>query len=84
VYDLGGGSFDILNAVITIPVYFNGDQRQATKDTGQIAGLEVLRVINKPQAIAAAALTYDRRSDNSVIAVALLGCVSIYLILSRC
>ena len=55
------------NAVITVPAYFNDAQRQATKDAGQIAGLEVLRVINEPTA---AALAYGLdRSDNSVIAV---------------
>ena len=59
------------NAVITVPAYFNDAQRQATKDAGQIAGLEVLRVINEPTA---AALAYGLdRSDNSVIAVYDLG-----------
>jgi len=61
----------INNAVITVPAYFNDAQRQATKDAGQIAGLEVLRVINEPTA---AALAYGRdRADNSVIAVYDLG-----------
>lgn len=59
------------NAVITVPAYFNDAQRQATKDAGQIAGLEVLRVINEPTA---AALAYGLdRADNSVIAVYDLG-----------
>jgi molecular chaperone DnaK len=59
------------NAVITVPAYFNDAQRQATKDAGQIAGLEVLHVINEPTA---AALAYGLdRSDNSVIAVYDLG-----------
>ncbi|KAH6914017.1 heat shock protein [Coprinopsis sp. MPI-PUGE-AT-0042] len=59
------------HAVITVPAYFNDAQRQATKDAGQIAGLDVLRVINEPTA---AALAYGLdRTDNSVIAVYDLG-----------
>ncbi|KAG2073715.1 heat shock protein [Suillus decipiens] len=59
------------HAVITVPAYFNDAQRQATKDAGQIAGLEVLRVINEPTA---AALAYGLdRADSSVIAVYDLG-----------
>ena len=46
---------DVTQAVITVPAYFNDSQRQATKDAGQIAGLEVLRIINEPTA---AALSY--------------------------
>ena len=38
----------VTEAVITVPAYFNDSQRQATKDAGQIAGLEVLRIINEP------------------------------------
>ncbi|KAG8955596.1 70-kilodalton heat shock protein [Tulasnella sp. 424] len=61
----------IKNAVITVPAYFNDAQRQATKDAGTIAGLNVLRVINEPTA---AALAYGLdKSDNSVIAVYDLG-----------
>ena len=45
----------VTQAVITVPAYFNDAQRQATKDAGQIAGLEVLRIINEPTA---AALSY--------------------------
>ncbi|KXN87460.1 Heat shock 70 kDa protein [Leucoagaricus sp. SymC.cos] len=61
----------INNAVVTVPAYFNDAQRQATKDAGQIAGLDVLRVINEPTA---AALAYGLdRADNSVIAVYDLG-----------
>ena len=45
-------------AVITVPAYFNDAQRQATKDAGQIAGLEVMRIINEPTA---AALAYGHR-----------------------
>src|SRR5688572_2074888 len=44
----------ITQAVITVPAYFNDSQRQATKDAGQIAGLEVLRIINEPTAAALA------------------------------
>jgi molecular chaperone DnaK len=59
------------HAVITVPAYFNDVQRQATKDAHQIAGLEVLRVINEPTA---AALAYGLdRAENSVIAVYDLG-----------
>src|SRR4028118_2066395 len=47
-------------AVITVPAYFNDAQRQATKDAGQIAGLEVKRIINEPTAAAGGKLT-DRR-----------------------
>ena len=59
------------HAVVTVPAYFNDAQRQATKDAGQIAGLDVLRVINEPTA---AALAYGLdRADSSVIAVYDLG-----------
>ncbi|KAH9485584.1 Heat shock 70 kDa protein [Psilocybe cubensis] len=59
------------HAVVTVPAYFNDAQRQATKNAGQIAGLEVLRVINEPTA---AALAYGLdRADNAVIAVYDLG-----------
>ncbi|CAD5224168.1 unnamed protein product [Bursaphelenchus okinawaensis] len=52
------------NAVITVPAYFNDSQRQATKDAGQISGLNVLRVINEPTA---AALAYGLdKSDNKM------------------
>ena len=58
-------------AVITVPAYFNDAQRQATKDAGKIAGLEVLRIINEPTA---AALAYGLdKKDSSVIAVYDLG-----------
>ncbi|KAG1737896.1 heat shock protein [Suillus paluster] len=61
----------VTHAVVTVPAYFNDAQRQATKDAGQIAGLEVLRVINEPTA---AALAYGLdRADSSVIAVYDLG-----------
>ncbi|KAK0562490.1 Hsp70 ATPase ssc1 [Tilletia horrida] len=61
----------VKHAVITVPAYFNDSQRQATKDAGTIAGLDVLRVINEPTA---AALAYGLdKSDSSVIAVFDLG-----------
>lgn len=51
---------DVKHAVITVPAYFNDAQRQATKDAGMIAGLEVLRIINEPTA-AAIAYGMDKR-----------------------
>jgi len=61
----------VKNAVVTVPAYFNDSQRQATKDAGQIAGLNVLRVINEPTA---AALSYGLdKSDDKVLAVYDLG-----------
>ena len=59
-------------AVITVPAYFNDSQRQATKDAGKIAGLEVLRIINEPTA-AALAYGLDKKGDGKVIAVYDLG-----------
>ncbi|KAM0028159.1 putative Heat shock protein 70 family [Helianthus debilis subsp. tardiflorus] len=53
---------DVKNAVITVPAYFNDSQRQATKDAGTIAGLNVVRVINEPTA-AAIAYGLDRKSE---------------------
>ncbi|HET9144738.1 MAG TPA: molecular chaperone DnaK, partial [Sphingomicrobium sp.] len=61
----------VTQAVITVPAYFNDAQRQATKDAGQIAGLEVLRIINEPTA---AALSYGlEKDDGKTIAVYDLG-----------
>jgi molecular chaperone DnaK len=61
----------VTQAVITVPAYFNDAQRQATKDAGQIAGLEVLRIINEPTA---AALAYGlEKNDGKLIAVYDLG-----------
>jgi len=59
-------------AVITVPAYFNDAQRQATKDAGKIAGLEVLRIINEPTA-AALAYGLDKQGDGKTIAVYDLG-----------
>lgn len=53
---------EVKNAVITVPAYFNDAQRQATKDAGAIAGLNVLRIINEPTA-AALAYGLDKQSD---------------------
>ena len=62
---------DVTQAVITVPAYFNDAQRQATKDAGKIAGLEVLRIINEPTA---AALAYGlEKADGKTIAVFDLG-----------
>jgi molecular chaperone DnaK len=61
----------VKNAVVTVPAYFNDSQRQATKDAGQIAGLNVLRVVNEPTA---AALAYGMEKENDrVVAVYDLG-----------
>ncbi|MGB3615325.1 MAG: Hsp70 family protein, partial [Elainellaceae cyanobacterium] len=57
---------DVTQAVITVPAYFNDSQRQATKDAGKIAGLEVLRIINEPTA-AALAYGLDKRSNETVL-----------------
>ncbi len=62
----------ITQAVITVPAYFNDAQRQATKDAGKIAGLEVLRIINEPTA-AALAYGLDKKKDARTIAVYDLG-----------
>lgn len=56
---------EVRQAVITVPAYFNDSQRQATKDAGQIAGLEVLRIINEPTA-AALAYGLDKKKDEKI------------------
>ncbi|KAJ6624103.1 Heat shock 70 kDa protein cognate 5 [Pseudolycoriella hygida] len=62
---------NVKNAVVTVPAYFNDSQRQATKDAGQISGLNVLRVINEPTA---AALAYGMdKTEDKIIAVYDLG-----------
>jgi molecular chaperone DnaK len=55
----------VTEAVITVPAYFNDSQRQATKDAGKIAGLEVLRIINEPTA-AALAYGLDKKADEQI------------------
>ncbi len=62
----------VTEAVITVPAYFNDSQRQATKDAGKIAGLEVKRIINEPTA-AALAYGMDKVSGDNVVAVYDLG-----------
>lgn len=62
----------VTEAVITVPAYFNDAQRQATKDAGRIAGLEVKRIINEPTA-AALAYGLDKEVGNRTIAVYDLG-----------
>jgi molecular chaperone DnaK len=56
----------VTKAVITVPAYFNDSQRQATKDAGRIAGLEVLRIINEPTA-AALAYGLDKKSNETIL-----------------
>jgi molecular chaperone DnaK len=63
----------VKQAVITVPAYFNDSQRQATKDAGKIAGLEVLRIINEPTA---ASLSYglDKKDNETILVFDLGGC----------
>ena len=63
---------EVSEAVITVPAYFNDAQRQATKDAGRIAGLEVKRIINEPTA-AALAYGMDKKAGDNVVAVYDLG-----------
>ena len=63
---------EVKEAVITVPAYFNDSQRQATKDAGKIAGLEVKRIINEPTA-AALAYGLDKHKGHSIVAVYDLG-----------
>merc|ERR1712223_653262 len=56
----------VKKAVITVPAYFNDSQRQATKDAGVIAGLEVLRIINEPSA-AAIAYGLDKKDEKNIV-----------------
>ena len=63
---------EVSDAVITVPAYFNDSQRQATKDAGAIAGLNVLRIINEPTA-AAIAYGLDKRDDEKMVLIFDLG-----------
>merc|ERR1711916_225234 len=63
---------EVKNAVVTVPAYFNDGQRQATKDAGQIAGLNVLRIINEPTA-AAIAYGLDKKGDEKTVLIFDLG-----------
>jgi molecular chaperone DnaK len=65
--------YEVTQAVITVPAYFNDSQRQATKDAGRIAGLEVLRIINEPTAAALAYGVDKKDKKDSKIAVYDLG-----------
>ena len=56
----------VTQAVITVPAYFNDSQRQATKDAGRIAGIEVLRIINEPTA-ASLAYGFDKKSNETIL-----------------
>lgn len=64
---------EVKKAVITVPAYFNDSQRQATKDAGAIAGLEVLRIINEPTA-AAIAYGLDKKNDGKERNVLIFDC----------
>ncbi|HJS70318.1 MAG TPA: Hsp70 family protein, partial [Gaiellaceae bacterium] len=55
----------VTDAVVTVPAYFNNAQREATKDAGQIAGLEVMRIVNEPTA-AALAYGLDKKKDETI------------------
>ena len=57
---------EVTGAVITVPAYFNDAQRQATKDAGKIAGLEILRIVNEPTA-ASLAYNLDKRRAEKVL-----------------
>ena len=57
---------DVKHAVVTVPAYFNDSQRQATKDAGAIAGLEILRIINEPSA-AAIAYGLDKKDEKNIV-----------------
>src|SRR5947209_14669156 len=68
---LGGAGGELAGAVITVPAYFDDAQRQATKDAGKLAGLDVLRILNEPTA---AALAYGlEKQQNGLFAVYDLG-----------
>ncbi len=56
----------VTQAVITVPAYFSDSQRQATKDAGKIAGLEVLRIVNEPTA-AALAYGLDKEGEHTIL-----------------
>lgn len=56
----------VTKAVVTVPAYFNDSQRQATKDAGKIAGIEVLRIINEPTA-ASLAYGFEKKSNETIL-----------------
>lgn len=57
----------VKHAVITVPAYFNDQQRQATKDAGRIAGLNVVRIVNEPTAAAMAYGLYKKKEENVLV-----------------
>lgn len=67
IFCLSHFSFQVKNAVVTVPAYFNDSQRQATKDAGAIAGLNVLRIINEPTAAAIAYGLDKKGSERNVL-----------------
>ena len=67
---------EVTQAVITVPAYFNDSQRQATKDAGKIAGLEVLRIINEPTA---AALAYGLDQKKRLVQLLFMTLVVVHL-----
>lgn len=72
------GSKPVKKAVVTVPAYFNDSQRQATKDAGTIAGLEVLRIINEPTA-AAIAYGLDKKVRGQLGYHVVMACVGSWL-----
>ena len=69
----------VTDAVITGPAYFNDSQRQATKDAGHIAGLNVLRIINEPTAAAIAYGLDKKEEEKNVLILILVGGLLMYL-----
>ena len=61
-----GMPLQVEKAVVTVPAYFNDSQRQATKDAGRIAGIEVLRIINEPTA-ASLAYGFEKKSNETIL-----------------
>ena len=63
---MGAAGAQVEKAVITVPAYFNDSQRQATKDAGRIAGVDVLRIINEPTA-ASLAYGFEKKSNETIL-----------------
>ena len=72
---------EVTKAVITVPAYFNDAQRQATKDAGKIAGLEVLRIINEPTA-ASLAYGLDKKQNKKLLSMIWVVELLMYLFLN--
>ncbi len=64
--DISSLLLQVEKAVVTVPAYFNDSQRQATKDAGRIAGLDVLRIINEPTA-ASLAYGFEKKSNETIL-----------------